>query len=162
MRHARPKERLPVRLPDGAAQERCESPHVGEHTAIRRRQDVRHGEDAEDERPREQPDKRRGPGTCRTEGHGARVPRLHGQHDAGTAEEMAESRRDNQADKFPFKKTYRPALLIENKKLIKIVGFIGNDLETSVLLFSVSFCIIDKNAFCIANIRFIFGLQFVT
>lgn len=59
-------------------------------------------------------------------------------------------------------KTYRPALLIENKKLIKIVGFIGNDLETSVLLFSVSFCIIDKNAFCIANIRFIFGLQFVT
>lgn len=46
-----------------------------------------------------------------------------------------------------------------NKKLIKIVGFIGNDLETSVLLFSVSFCIIDKNAFCIANIRFIFGLR---
>lgn len=62
----------------------------------------------------------------------------------------------------PWRKTYRPALLIENKKLIKIVGFIGNDLETSVLLFSVSFCIIDKNAFCIANIRFIFGLQFVT
>lgn len=62
----------------------------------------------------------------------------------------------------PLFKTYRPALLIENKKLIKIVGFIGNDLETSVLLFSVSFCIIDKNAFCIANIRFIFGLQFVT
>lgn len=62
----------------------------------------------------------------------------------------------------PSQKTYRPALLIENKKLIKIVGFIGNDLETSVLLFSVSFCIIDKNAFCIANIRFIFGLQFVT
>ena len=103
MRHARPKERLPVRLPDGAAQERREGPHVGEHTAIRRRQDVRHGEDAEDERSREQPDKRRGPGTCRTEGHGARVPRLHGQHDAGTAEEMAENRRDNQADKLPFK-----------------------------------------------------------
>ena len=53
---------------------------------------------------------------------------------------------------YPLCKTYRPALLIENKKLIKIVGFIGNDLETSVLLFSVSFCIIDKNAFCIAKV----------
>lgn len=43
-------------------------------------------------------------------------------------------------------KTYYFLLLIENKKLTKVVSLTGNDLETSGLLYSAMFCINQKNA----------------
>ena len=45
------------------------------------------------------------------------------------------------------------AVLIENKKLTKVVSLTGNDLETSGLLYSAMFCINQKNALLNAKIR---------
>ena len=52
-----------------------------------------------------------------------------------------------EARNFPLRKTYQFFLLIENKKLTKIVSLTGNDLETSWLLYSAMFCTNQKNAF---------------
>ena len=46
---------------------------------------------------------------------------------------------------IPLSKTYCFVLLIENKKLTKIVNLTGNDLGTSKLLYSAMFCINQKN-----------------
>ena len=43
-------------------------------------------------------------------------------------------------------KTYRFFLLVENKGLTKIISLMGNDLETSGLLYSAMFCTNQKNA----------------
>ena len=55
---------------------------------------------------------------------------------------------------LPCRKTYHFFLLVENEKLTKIVSLIGNDLETSGLLYSAMFCTNQKNAFltCKGNI----------
>ena len=55
--------------------------------------------------------------------------------------------RNRKADFIPCEKTYQFFLLIENKKLTKIVGLTGNDLETSGFLYSAMFCTNQKNAF---------------
>ena len=60
---------------------------------------------------------------------------------------------------FPRQKTYQFFLLIENKKLTKIVGLTGNDLETSGFLYPAMFCTNQKNAFSLAKVVF---LSFIT
>lgn len=52
-----------------------------------------------------------------------------------------------QENQLSLLKTYHFFLLIENEKLTKIVSLIGNDLETSGLLYSAMFCTNQKNAF---------------
>ena len=58
---------------------------------------------------------------------------------------------DKQADNLSSCKTYQFFLLIENKKLTKVVSLTGNDLETSGLLYSAMFCTNQKNAFLICK-----------
>ena len=48
-------------------------------------------------------------------------------------------------------KTYHFFLLVENKELTKIISLIGNDMETSGLLYSAMFCTNQKNAFLICK-----------
>ena len=48
-------------------------------------------------------------------------------------------------------KTYHFSLLVENKELTKIISLIGNDMETSGLLYSAMFCTNQKNAFLICK-----------
>ena len=59
--------------------------------------------------------------------------------------------RHRKADFIPSLKTYQFFLLIENKELTKIVSLIGNDMETSGLLYSAMFCTNQKNAFLICK-----------
>ena len=54
--------------------------------------------------------------------------------------------RHRKADFIPPGKTYHFFLLIENKKLTKIISLTGNDMETSGLLYSTMFCTNQKNA----------------
>ena len=54
--------------------------------------------------------------------------------------------RDKQKRHVAQMKTYYFLLLIENKKLTKVVSLTGNNLETSGLLYSAMFCINQKNA----------------
>ena len=59
-------------------------------------------------------------------------------------------RRTDRASVYPFNascKTHQFFLLIENKKLTKIISLTGNDIETSGLLYSAMFCTNQKNAF---------------
>ena len=59
--------------------------------------------------------------------------------------------RHKQVNIIPLQKTYYFLLLIENKKLTKIVSLTSNDLETSGLLYSAMFCINQKNTFFICK-----------
>ena len=54
---------------------------------------------------------------------------------------------DKEAHNLSHGKTYYFFLPIENKKLTKIACLIGNDLETSELLYFAMFCTNQKNAF---------------
>ena len=55
----------------------------------------------------------------------------------------------NKILKYEQNKTCQFFLLIENKKLTKVISLTGNDLETSGLLYSAMFCTNQKNAFLI-------------
>ena len=59
--------------------------------------------------------------------------------------------RHHQENQLSQLKTYHFFLLIENKKLTKVVSLTGNDLETSGLLYSAMFCTNQKNAFLICK-----------
>lgn len=59
--------------------------------------------------------------------------------------------RHHQENQLSLLQTYYFLLLIENKKLTKVVSLTGNDLETSGLLYSAMFCINQKNAFFICK-----------
>ena len=59
--------------------------------------------------------------------------------------------RHHQENQLSRCKTYHFFLLIENKKLTKVVSLTGNDLETSGLLYSAMFCTNQKNAFLICK-----------
>jgi hypothetical protein len=52
--------------------------------------------------------------------------------------------------------TLRIVFLVENKQLAKILYLIGNDLETSKILYFISFCIKSKERFLFAKIQNIF------
>ena len=56
-------------------------------------------------------------------------------------------------------KTFRLFLSIENEYLTKEFDLKGNDLETSEVLYCVSFCIKSKERFYWTNIRFFSDLQ---
>ena len=55
--------------------------------------------------------------------------------------------RHHQENQLSLLKTHQFFLLIENKKLTKIISLTGNDMETSGLLYSAMFCTNQKNAF---------------
>ena len=65
---------------------------------------------------------------------------------------MGKGSRNHEQECFiPLLKTYQFFLLVENKKLTKIVSLIGNNLETSGLPYSAMFCTNQKNAFLICK-----------
>lgn len=164
MQEARAEDSIALLVHDQSAHQRHPRPLLGGHRGLFGRWQVRTHHHQEEPLRGHHPHQRgsTGPDRIQPRQAGNGIQGITAQLDPDLHERVDPFGWNHQEDHIPRIKTYRPALLIENKKLIKIVGFIGNDLETSVLLFSVSFCIIDKNAFCIANIRFIFGLQFVT
>ena len=60
---------------------------------------------------------------------------------------MGGSSRNNQTHNLPLLEAQQFFLLAENKRFTKFEITTGNDLETSEILLSVLFCIIEKNAF---------------
>lgn len=84
-------------------------------------------------------------------GHRKSLQRLNPLHDPSSPETMDCRSWNQKTHNFPRRKTYQFFLPIENKELTKIVSLIGNDLETSELLYSAMFCINQKNAFLICK-----------
>ena len=64
--------------------------------------------------------------------------------------------RNREANLLPWVKTLLIVFPFENEWFAKIGFLIGNDLETSKVLYSVLYCTNQKNTFTTAKVRFLF------